>query len=64
MVHGGEDERTPISQLESLTEALDKVDYPYETLIRENEGHGFYKLSNRKDFFNKLLDFLDKNIRH
>ena len=62
LVHGGEDVRTPISQLESLTEALDKANYSYETLIKENEGHGFYKLSNREEFFNKLLQFLDKNI--
>ena len=64
LVHGGKDERTPITQLESLTKALDEADYPYETLIKPNEGHGFYQLDNREDFYNKLLKFLDKNIGH
>jgi dipeptidyl aminopeptidase/acylaminoacyl peptidase len=33
-----------------------------QTLYEPTEGHGFYTLEHRRDFYTRLLDFLDRNI--
>jgi dipeptidyl aminopeptidase/acylaminoacyl peptidase len=63
LVHGGEDERAPIEQLESLEKALKAHDYPYEKLIMDDEGHGFYNDSHRAKYYEKMLSFLDANLK-
>jgi dipeptidyl aminopeptidase/acylaminoacyl peptidase len=63
LVHGGEDERAPIEQLESLEKALKAHDYPYEKLIMDDEGHGFYNDSHRAKYYEKMLSFLDNNLK-
>lgn len=62
IVHGTEDKRAPLSQAKSLRKALDGPQYPYETLIKPGEGHGFYAPANRKEFYEKMLGFLDQQI--
>jgi len=62
IVHGARDERAPIEQAESLKDALDKVNKPYEWLEMGNEGHGYYDVNNRIKVYAKILEFLDKNI--
>jgi len=62
IVHGERDERVPISQAKALRKALDERHYPYEWLVKPDEGHGFFLPANRLDFYTKLLAFLDKNI--
>lgn len=63
LVHGGEDERAPIEQYNALTEALDKHNYPYESLVLSNEGHGFYKDEHRAKYYEKMLSFLKTNLK-
>lgn len=62
IVHGGEDARVPISHANALIKALDEAGKPYETLIKPNEGHGFYKAEHREEFYARLIEFLDKHI--
>ncbi|MGO4893222.1 alpha/beta hydrolase family protein [Flavobacterium sp. W21_SRS_FM6] len=62
LVHGGKDERVPIEQAEFLMKQLDKRNYPYELLIKEKEGHGFYKEEHRLELYEKMLQFLEKHI--
>jgi dipeptidyl aminopeptidase/acylaminoacyl peptidase len=62
LVHGGDDERAPIEQLESLEKALKAHDYPYEKLVMDDEGHGFYNDDNRAQYYEKMLLFLKKNL--
>jgi acylaminoacyl-peptidase len=62
IVHGGKDMRVPIEQMYSLTNALDKRGYPYELMVKENEGHGFYKEEHRLELYQRMLKFLDKHI--
>ena len=62
LVAGGRDERVPISQANSLRKALDGRDYPYEWMLKDTEGHGFYITENNVELYTKMLDFLDRNI--
>ena len=62
IVHGEEDRRAPFSEAEALREALDARDHPYEWMAKAGEGHGFYDLNNRIEFYNALQAFLDRHI--
>lgn len=63
LVHGGNDERAPIEQLEALTDALDEIHYPYQSLVMDDEGHGFYNTAHRAEMFQKLADFLKPSMQ-
>jgi dipeptidyl aminopeptidase/acylaminoacyl peptidase len=63
LVHGGDDERAPIEQLESLEDALKERNYPYEKLVMDDEGHGFYNDDHRAKYYQKMLSFLDANLK-
>lgn len=62
IVHGGDDERAPIEQAESLIDALKKAKHPYEYMLLENEGHGFYKPEHRAEYYKRVLAFLDEHL--
>ncbi|TMP80509.1 peptidase S9 [Pseudoalteromonas phenolica] len=62
IVHGGDDERAPIEQAESLIDALKKAKHPYEYMLLENEGHGFYKPEHRTKYYKRVLAFLDEHL--
>lgn len=62
IAHGRDDERVPFAQAQALRKALDKRHYPYEWFVRNGEEHGFYKLENRVELYEKILAFLDRNI--
>lgn len=59
---GHEDSRVPIKHSEMMETALKKAGVPVETLYFKTEGHGIYKLEHRREFYAKLLMFLQKNI--
>lgn len=59
---GGEDEVAPIEQSEKMERALKQAGVPVETLYYRTEGHGFYTAEHQREFYTKLLDFLDRNI--
>ena len=59
---GGEDETAPIKHTEKMEAALKKAGVPVETLYFSTEGHGFYTLEHRREFYTRLLAFLDRNI--
>ncbi|MEQ2351892.1 alpha/beta hydrolase family protein [Pseudoalteromonas piscicida] len=63
IVHGGEDQRAPIEQAESLIDALKKADKPYQYYLLEDEGHGFYKPEHRLKYFKKVLEFLEEPLQ-
>lgn len=63
LVHGGEDERAPIEQLRSLEKALKAHNYPYQKMVMDNEGHGFYNDEHRAKYYEKLLGFLKTNLK-
>ena len=59
---GGEDETAPIDQSQRMEAALKKAGVPVETLYYRTEGHGFYTLDHQREFYTKLVKFLDRNI--
>jgi dipeptidyl aminopeptidase/acylaminoacyl peptidase len=63
IVHGEEDPRAPIEHAYALRDALDAIDYPYEWLVMDKEGHGFYNEKNREKMYKVLLTFLNKHLK-
>ena len=63
LVHGEKDERTPIEQYESMAQALDKANYPYEKIIFDKEGHGFYNPENQAIYYKKMLSFVKESLK-
>jgi dipeptidyl aminopeptidase/acylaminoacyl peptidase len=59
---GGRDERVPVSHARALKSALDERKHPYEWLLKDSEGHGFYRTANKVELYTKMLEFLDRNI--
>lgn len=64
IIHGEDDERAPIEHAEALKEALEGSHHSYEWLVKDKEGHGFYKEENILEANKKILSFLDKYIGH
>ncbi len=62
IVHGGEDKRVPIDNSYILEEKLKEKDISYETLYKDEEGHGFTQVENRVELYQKILSFLEENI--
>lgn len=58
--YGENDPRVDIEQWKKLKSKLDANKKPYEIIIEENEGHGFYNERNRIAFYRKVDEFLNK----
>ncbi len=59
LVAGGRDQRVPVAQADALRDALDKRKVSYEWLLKDKEGHGFYRTDNKVELYTKMLAFLD-----
>jgi dipeptidyl aminopeptidase/acylaminoacyl peptidase len=59
---GGADERTPIEQTHLLASALRKSGKEPEVLIEPEEAHGYGKLENHVELYERVLSFLDRHI--
>jgi dipeptidyl aminopeptidase/acylaminoacyl peptidase len=59
---GHEDEIAPVEHTEMMEAALKAAGVPVETLYFKTEGHGIYKREHRREFYAKLLTFLQKHI--
>lgn len=61
VLHGANDPRVPVSEAEQIAEdAAQHV--PTETVIFEDEGHGFSKLDNRITAYQTIVEFLDTHV--
>ncbi|WP_299795186.1 S9 family peptidase [uncultured Shewanella sp.] len=63
LVHGGDDERAPIEQFEALEDALNEHNYPYQKLVMDDEGHGFYNDEHQAKYYGEMLSFLKENLK-
>lgn len=62
LAHGESDSYAPFAQFREMTAALDKAGKPYEKLVKSREEHGFYNEKNRAELYDRVADFLDRNI--
>ncbi len=61
LIHGKTDSRAPFSQYSAAVAALSLARKPYESLVKPNEGHGFYKEANRAEAYERMRSFLLKH---
>jgi dipeptidyl aminopeptidase/acylaminoacyl peptidase len=60
---GADDIRTPIEQTNGMVSALKSAGNPPKVvMIKKEEGHGYGRLENNIDLYEKMLDFLDAQI--
>ncbi|HDS0949731.1 TPA: S9 family peptidase [Stenotrophomonas maltophilia] len=59
---GGEDKRAPVQHTERMEAALKRSGTPVESLYFKTEGHGFYTLEHRREYYGKLLTFLSRSL--
>ncbi len=62
IVHGEDDERAHFEHALALKDSLEAINYPFEWLVKDKEGHGFYNEDNILELNQKILSFLDKHI--
>ena len=62
IVHGRRDYNVRIEQAETLMDALDEKNIPYEVLIKKEEGHGFRLEENRVELYTVMEKFFEKNL--
>ncbi len=62
LIHGGEDKRTPVAHALAMKKALTAVGNPPEWVYETSEGHGFFDPKKRLNAYQRMIDFLDKNI--
>lgn len=60
LIHGKSDRTAPFSQFRIAEAALSKAGKPYETLVKSDEGHGFYRSENQEEAYNRIRAFLQK----
>lgn len=63
-VSGGKEDRTvEIQQSKRLLAELEKYNVPHETMIVGGEGHGMGHLKNEVELYDRIVAFLDKNLK-
>lgn len=62
LAQGGADRRVPYENFRLLASALSHAGKTYETLVEEEEGHGFYKEDNKEELYDRMLAFFNRNI--
>lgn len=62
MLAGGNDPRCPKEETLQVVEAIKKKGGRVEYKIYEDEGHGFARVANQIDAYQKVADFIVKNV--
>ena len=62
LVHGGRDFRVSPEHAKAMRERLDAAGVKYEGYFPSYEAHGIADRENRKEYYEKVLAFLDKHI--
>jgi dipeptidyl aminopeptidase/acylaminoacyl peptidase len=62
IAHGKEDVRAHVEHFYALRRRLDAAGIPYQQLLVDREGHGFYNVENRALYARELLSFFDQHI--
>ncbi|KKO44126.1 hypothetical protein VT06_17315 [Arsukibacterium sp. MJ3] len=62
LIHGAEDIRVPLIQAERLRDALEERNHSWEWMVKEDEGHGFYKPEHNVERWQRMLRFFNRYI--
>lgn len=62
LIAGGKDVRVPPVHAARMRAALDKRGIAYEWLYKPDEGHGFYSEKDNAELYQRVTQFLDRNI--
>jgi len=62
LLAGGNDPRCPKSEAQQVADVIKKRGGTVEFKIYENEGHGFARLENQIDAYNRVAEFLKKYV--
>jgi len=64
IAHGVNDPRVNKAESDQMVAALRKrnIDVPY--MVKPNEGHGYHKPENVRDFYEALIHFLNQNVKN
>ncbi len=60
LIHGTSDQVAPFSQYKAAEAALSHAGKTFESLVKPSEGHGFYKVANQEEAYNRMKAFLLK----
>ena len=59
IVQGLQDPNVTPDNVHAVTEALDKLEIPYELLTSEDEGYGIARPKNLKILYRRMADFFE-----
>jgi len=62
LVHGKEDSRADFAQAKRMRAALEGAGKPVEWVALSDEGHGVYDEDTRRDVYERILVFLERNL--
>ena len=62
LAYGAADVRVPLIHGNRIRRALERNNKSYEWVVYNDEGHGFNKLENKVDFYQRIDAFLAKNL--
>ena len=62
LIHGKDDKQADVKHCYQMEKALKKANHPFEAMLVNKEGHGFYDEKNRKALYKRMEKFLAKNI--
>ena len=62
LAHGEVDEIAPLAHYNAMAAAMKAANKPFSSFVRESEGHGFYSVKNRREYWRALVNFFDQNI--
>jgi dienelactone hydrolase len=60
LIHGRSDEIAGFKHFEKMKAALEKAGTPVDSLVKGEEGHGFYSESNQAEAYERIAAFLKK----
>jgi len=63
LAYGGLDPKVPMSSGNDMAKALRKRGKLYGSMVKDDEGHGFFKEENRIEFWKKVDEFLKANMQ-
>ena len=63
VAQGANDPRVKKAESDQIVEALESRGIDVKYMVKDNEGHGFYNEENRMEFYNAMIEFLNKHMK-